>query len=490
MTKIVYLYGLYRTFAVQISSVHNHFFMFNLEIGQTLMFVTFMLGFGVIAFGSKYINSVLAAFITATVCWIELAAGKLWAGKTDLHQEFYAALGETGNIVFFLIFALLIVQIIEYYNGFDGITRRWKKIASRGENVLLFNHLLWCVTLTAFGLAVFIDNVTAAVIVTLAVAKLVKQPEELFFFAFFGVIGANAGGTFSPIGEITTTQLWAGGQITFIETFKQLALPSFISIIVPLSAYSLLHKNKSISLQETLVIQDTNKNIKPLHTNIILGTSLFSLLFVVPFCKGYLHLPPALGALAALSIVWLLTEILHWWIGESKKKRSTYEYTAVHVNELLPKMEWETPLFFLGILLAVEALKTGNVLIEIGNSVSLALAWFGAWQQPVITLIVGFVSAVMDNVALVATVQGMYPIDAGSYAPNSPFWFLLSFCAGTGGSMLVVGSAAGVAVRNKLDNEFGGKPYFLDTWFFKNISIWALINYITGFFIYLLSSFF
>jgi Na+/H+ antiporter NhaD/arsenite permease-like protein len=451
---------------------------------QWLLLLTFIIGFFLIAFGPKKLDSVLTAFLTALICWVLVAGRQFHLHQAFAQEKFYIALGETANIVFFLIFALAIVELMKMYQGFERLTKKWKTYASKG-NSLYFNELLWVVTLSGFFLAAVIDNVTAGLIIAVSVAKFVEKKSDLYFLAFFGgVIGTNAGGTFSPIGEVTTTQLWAGGQITFLRTAAELFIPSLLSVIVPLLLHTYLVPNRPVSILPELPNQQELR-IAPNHTNWVMLSGIGLMMGLVPFLKGQLELPPSIGVLAAFSMLWLLTDALQRQVHQLNEALPPQQhYQAFSIKETFQRIEWETPLFFLGILLAVSALKAENVLQSLGASVDMALQGY-AFKQQGMTFIIGLVSAVMDNVALVATVQGMYPIHLAGYELNSVFWFLLSFCAGTGGSLLVVGSAAGVAVRNKLLTlpQYEGEN--LDKWFRRRITIWAAVNYITGFLSYL-----
>lgn len=459
----------------------NHFFKFkfsmDLDSLQWALLGSFLVGFFLIAFGSKKIDSLLAAFLTAISCWLLVGLRYFISKKPFDTDHFYHLLGDTTNIVLFLIFALLIVEIVRMHNGFDKLTALFKQVATQKiENQLSFHHLLWVVTLTSFFLAAIIDNVTAAIIITVAVSKVVQEKKDLFFLSFFGgAVGANAGGTFSPIGEITTTQLWSGGQITFTQAILQLFIPSLISIIVPLTIYTLFKKNRYIPIY---VQSDAPTHEVPLrHTQIVIITALFALLIIV-ILKGVFGLPPMIGALVAFCMLWIVVIGLH--VDKHKGIFSNED-----VKHIFSKIEWETPLFFLGILLAVSALKEQHILQQLGTQTQLTLQHVPLYQ-PLMTFIIGLVSAVMDNVALVATVQGMYPMSMPGFESNNLFWFLLSFCAGTGGSLLVVGSAAGVAVRNKLESSFGACEWHLNRWFIQNVTPWAAIHYVIGFFVCLL----
>lgn len=534
------------------SKAQFNFFKVNLDLLQWSILGTFLIGFFLIAFGNKIIDSLLASFLTAVTCWLLVALRYFYSGQHFDTDAFYHHLGDTANIVFFLIFALLIVEVVKEYNGFQRLTHFFKVIASKNEislikkikiatgfdtetvidtNSLYFNHLLCIVSLTSFFLASVIDNVTAALIITVAVAQIIENKKRLYFLAFFGgAVAANAGGTFSPIGEITTTQLWAGGQITFLKTVAALFLPSLISIIVPLAVYCLANKNETIIAKKE---ENHNENKIPFtHTRLAILTALLAMLLVVPILKGYFGLPPMIGAGAAFCWLWVVVAWSQQKITLLNKDLSEKEhYTMLDIKSAFASLEWETPLFFLGILLAVSALKEQHILQNLGTILSdLPIAYLlgivgiilsafvfiarntikpfaflvlglglstyfyqDIIQQPLINLIIGFVSSVMDNVALVATVQGIYNTTMSGYESDTSFWFLLSFCAGTGGSMLVVGSAAGVAVRNKLEAAYNGREYNengeninLDKFFIKNITYWATINYVTGFLICLL----
>jgi Na+/H+ antiporter NhaD/arsenite permease-like protein len=373
-------------------------------------------------------------------------------------------LGETGGILFFLFGAMTIVEVIDKHNGFKVITDKiqtTKKV-----------KLLWILSFLTFFMSAALDNLTTTIVMVALLRKLIDDKETKWFFASMVVLAANAGGAWSPIGDVTTIMLWIGGQVTTGAIITRVIIPSLITMIVPLTILSFTMKG---DVQRPIV--DANEKIYTTHFEqrfmLILGVC--GLLFV-PVFKTVTHLPPFQGMLLSLSVIWLTTEILHM-------KKSDEIRNKLRVIPILKHVDTPTIFFFLGILMAVAALQSAGQLTVLATWLDEKLG-----NIYLIDLAIGVLSSIVDNVPLVAGSMGMYPIeDAASiaamtdpvaieYAQNfvqdGLFWEFLAYCAGTGGSILIIGSAAGVAAMGMEHIDF--------IWYLKKISWLALVGYLAG----------
>jgi Na+/H+ antiporter NhaD/arsenite permease-like protein len=344
---------------------------------------------------------------------------------------------------------MTIVELIDVHDGFKLITDR---ISFKNQTTLL-----WVISFVAFFLSALLDNLTTSIILCALLRRIIKEKEIRWLFGGFVIISANAGGAWSPIGDITTIMLWIGGQITSLAIMKSLFLVSLISMLVPLVMVTFL--SKQLKKERKL---DNNSNELLLKTtqferNTVLILGSLGLIFV-PIFKALTHYPPYLGILLALSVLWVYTELLH-------RKKELEIKRDLSVASMLQRIDTPSILFFLGILLAVAALNTS------GHLKSLALLLNQSFGNIyIINTIIGFLSAIVDNVPLVAAAMGMYSIN--DFPVNHDFWNLLAYCAGTGGSMLIIGSAAGVASMSILKIDF--------IWYLKKISLYAFSGYISG----------
>ena len=292
------------------------------------------------------------------------------------------------------------------------------------------------------------------------VSKLVKDEKEKLVFASIIVIAANAGGAWSPIGDVTTTMLWIGGQITTQTIIKSLFIPSVVSVIIPLIGIGLTLKGNitPVNADQQLSAKSSNK-----ERNLVLGIGLTSLLFV-PVFKTWTGLPPFMGMLFSLGVMWLITEIIH-------SGKDTIDKDNLSVNFAIRKIDTPSILFFLGILISVAALQSAGILKEMADYLNQQIG-----NQKIIVMVLGGLSAIIDNVPLVAATQGMYSLS--DFGTDHPFWLFLAYCSGTGGSMLIIGSAAGVAAMGLTKIEF--------FWYLKKVSFWALLGYLSGAVVYIL----
>ena len=364
-------------------------------------------------------------------------------------------LGETAEIVFFLLGAMTIVTLIEDYQGFtiitDHITTTDKK------------KLLWVISILTFFLSALLDNMTTAIVMVALLRKLIADKKERWLFAGMVILAANAGGAWSPIGDVTTIMLWIGGQVTTVNIIVKTIVASFVCMVVPVVILNLTLKGEIVRPKE-----DTSGIEVPAHLRrLVLIMGVCALIFV-PIFKTITHLPPYLGMLLSLSVLWMTTEILSRKHSKDGHKLPTAVSTLEHVD--VP-----TILFFLGILMAVSCLKVSGILGSMAQGLD-SMRGISVGGETVgfflIDLIIGVLSSIVDNVPLVAAVQGMYPMTPEGFIANHPFWEFLAYCAGTGGSLLIIGSAAGVAVMGMEKIDF--------IWYLKKITWLALVGYLAG----------
>lgn len=373
------------------------------------------------------------------------------------HHELLAHLGEISEILFFLLGAMTIVEIVDQHEGFRLITdkiRTTKKV-----------KLLWIISIIAFFMSAVLDNLTTTIVMVALLRKLVSTKQDRWFYASMIVLAANAGGAWSPIGDVTTIMLWIKGQVTTIPIIRDVFLPSVAAAVVPLIILSFKMKG---NVERPLENHDEEGNGTPVwESNLIFFMGVGALLFV-PVFKTVTHLPPYLGMLFGLGVIWTITEIMHRGKTKEIKKKLT-------VVAILRRIDVPTVLFFLGILLAVSSLQSAGQL-------TLLATWLDEVTNKnlyIINLAIGFLSAIVDNVPLVAGAMGMYDIapagttgEMAAFMVDGRFWQFLAYCAGTGGSMLIIGSAAGVAAMGMEKIDF--------IWYLKKISLLALSGYLAG----------
>jgi len=410
------------------------------------MIIIFVLGYCLIALEHPIkINKSATALLLAVVLWTVFSM----MGPGFDHQILLSHLGETSEIVFFLLGAMTIVEIVDRHEGFRVIT---DKIHTTNKR-----KLLWIIGILTFFMSSVLDNMTTAIVICALLRKLIADKHDRWFFCGIVILAANAGGAWSPIGDVTTIMLWIKGNITAVGIITETFIPSLVSILVPLAAITFMLKG-DIQRPETNLSKADTISISSKQSNLIFLIGVGSLLFV-PIFKTITHLPPYLGILFGLGVLWVVTEIMH----VSNKDN----YSRLNVSSILSKVDVPSVLFFLGILMAVACLQTAGHL----DLLSKSLDKIG--DIYIINLIIGVLSSVVDNVPLVAAAMGMYPIaDVGHFALDGAFWEFLAYCAGTGGSILIIGSAAGVAVMGMEKIDF--------IWYLKKISIWALLGYFAG----------
>lgn len=419
----------------------------------TLIVILFVLGYAAIAFEHPLkVNKAAPAILTGMAVWtcIMLGHAQLFpaghGGPEQLVDELYHHLSGIASILFFLLGAMTVVELMDAHAGFQVITDR---INTRDRRVLL-----WLVGVLTFFLSAMLDNLTTAIVMAALLRKLVADRNDLWTYAGVVIIAANAGGAWSPIGDVTTIMLWIDGQVTTWNIILKLIVPSLVCLVLPLLWIGMSMKG---SFTRREVHEDPNVarvSKREQYTVFFLGLAT---LLGVPLFKAATHLPPFMGIMFGLAILWAYTEFIHT---RSMEDRGQYQVTAI-----LRKVDHTGILFFLGILLAVAGLETAGHLTLLSTWLSDTLG-----SIYVINAAIGVLSAVVDNVPLVAAAQGMYSLQ--TFPPDHAFWELLAYCAGTGGSMLIIGSAAGVAVMGVLGIDF--------MWYLKRMSLPAAIGYFGG----------
>ena len=361
---------------------------------------------------------------------------------------------DIGSILFFLMGAMTIVELVDAHEGFDVITNRIKT-----TNAVT---LIWIICVLTFFLSAILDNLTTTIVMVSLLRKLIKEKDMRWLFVGMVVVSANAGGAWSPIGDVTTTMLWIKGQLPHVgQMVVDLIIPSLVAMIVPLGILSYTLKGKQ--LERPMKSEGVEHYINPTTQNeriLIFVLGVCGLLFV-PVFKTVTHLPPFMGMMLSLGVLWTVTEIIH----RAKNKEDKHELSVIGV---LQKIDVASVLFFLGILLAVAALQEYGHLNEMAAALDQKIGNIYA-----INVVIGFLSSIVDNVPLVAAAQGMYEIQPdGVFAAGGKFWEFLAYCAGVGGSSLIIGSAAGVAAMGLERIDF--------IWYLKKISWLAIIGYLCG----------
>jgi Na+/H+ antiporter NhaD/arsenite permease-like protein len=390
-----------------------------------------------------------------------LAAGLLWTiyalAGPDFHvavENLHESVASTAQIVFFLMGAMTIVEVVDAHNGFYAIT-------SRIQTTKL-STLLWLVGFVTFILSAILDNLTTTIVMISLMKKLLDRHEDRLFFAGIIVIAANAGGAWSPIGDVTTTMLWIGGQITTLAIMKGVLLPSLACLIIPLLITSYTLRGKEV-IAPAFVERRAGYETTPFEQNFMFCMGMGTLV-AVPIFKSITHLPPFMGILFGLGILWLVGELLH----RNKKDDEFKEHLSL--VQALHRIDLSCIVFFIGILLAVATLEHTHILTTLAQWLTATVG-----REDVIVALIGLASAVVDNVPLVAASMGMY--DMSIYPQDSFLWEFMAYCAGTGGSILIIGSAAGVAAMGL------EKIHFF--WYARKIGLLAAIGYFAGIFVYI-----
>jgi Na+/H+ antiporter NhaD/arsenite permease-like protein len=450
--------------------------------------VCFVIGYIVIVFEHPLrLDKTVPALLMGAICWALLSLGfnsgaieiintegeifnmfnslhgdALEVGHAGAHEEAEEGLvgtllhhlGKTAEILIFLIGAMTIVEIVDLHRGFD-VLKSWVNTRSRKK-------LLWIMGGLGFILSAIIDNLTATIVLVTLLRKLVPDREQRIWYVALIVIAANAGGAWSPIGDVTTTMLWIGKRVSTAGLIEFLIVPSLVCFVVPFVVASFMKPFQGeINLAS---VEDTGEVERLLSSKTMLFLGLGMIVFV-PIFKTLTHLPPYLGMMLSLGVVWLVSEYIHPEEDFTEERKAKYS-----AHKALSRIEMSSILFFLGILMSVAALETIVVdgvgaLRAVAESLRSVIA-----SEDVVIIILGFLSAIIDNVPLVAASMGMY--DLGTYPMDSRLWHFIAYSAGTGGSMLIIGSAAGVAAMGMERIDF--------IWYFKKIAWLAFIGFAAG----------
>ncbi len=436
----------------------------------TLIVAIFVLGYFLIAIESlTKINKAAIALLMFVGCWtifmfdpgqyLAAAVGdKIPAVVSEVIEKH---LGSTSTTLFFLMGAMTIVELVDQNGGFNFVRDLMRTKSKRG--------LLWRIAWMTFILSAILDNLTTSIVMIMILRKLVYDHKDRLIYASLVVIAANSGGAFSPIGDVTTIMLWNKGLITAAGVIKEILIPSIVSMVIPalILQYSLKGELKCDNgAKATGAVSDLT--VRQRKTIFFLGVG--GLIFV-PIFKSITHLPPFVGILLVLGVLWTTTEIFYRHLGHAEEKGAMQK----RVTNMLSRIDMGTILFFLGILMAVACLETIGVLTSLGTGLNTAFSG----NHFMVTGIIGVLSSIVDNVPLVAGCMGMYPVaEIGDFAQDGIFWQLLAYCAGVGGSMLIIGSAAGVVVMGLEKITFG--------WYMKHITWIAFVGYMAGIFVYYL----
>lgn len=419
----------------------------------TALVIIFVLAYAAIAFEHPIkINKSASALVGAGLLWTIYAVNTGDAHVVGEHLS--ESLISTAQIVFFLMGAMAIVEVVDAHDGFDVITSRIKTTQLSG--------LMWLVGFVTFFLSSILDNLTTTIVMVSLMKKLLDKRDDRLFFAGIIVIAANAGGAWSPIGDVTTTMLWIGGQITAMEIIKGLFLPSLVNLLVPLLVTSFLLKGKVV-VPPVAIAPDASAPVTTAFERQLMFFLGLGILVAVPAFKTWTHLPPFMGVLFGLGILWLVGDLVH-------RKKDDEDKDHLSLTHALTRIDMPSIVFFIGILLSVATLEHTHILSDLSAWLDQAVG-----RQDVIVMIIGIVSAIVDNVPLVAASMGMYSLE--QYPADSFLWEFLAYCAGTGGSILIIGSAAGVAAMGLERIDF--------VWYVKKISGLALIGYFAGAVVYI-----
>ncbi len=396
--------------------------------------------FIIIEHGIK-LDKAATALITGVLCWV--AYTFVEKNPETVNHQLYEQISEIAGILFFLIGAMTIVELIDLYDGFQIIIDKIKTTNKR--------TLLIIISILSFLLSALLDNLTTSIVMTSLVTKILSDKQDRMITIGMIIIAANTGGAWSPIGDVTTTMLWIGNQITTQSIIRTVTIPSVVATVIPLLFLIFKLKGSFVPIQ---IVK--NNLVTDFERNAIFFSGIGLLIFV-PIFKLFTHLPPFMGMMLAVGILWLISEVLH-----RKKGKATIQNS---IFSALERIDMPSILFFFGILLAVGSLQASGMLLSAADFLSTTVK-----NDIAVISSIGLLSAIFDNVPLVAAVQGMY--DLNQYPSGDFFWNFLAFCSGTGGSILIIGSAAGVAAMGIENISF--------FWYLRNISLAALLGYIAG----------
>lgn len=422
----------------------------------TTLVVLFVLAYAAIALEHPLkINKSASALIAAGLLWTIYALSA--SDPHAISEQLGESLMSTAQIVFFLMGAMTIVEVVDAHNGFEVITQRIRTTK--------LSSLMWLVGFVTFFLSAMLDNLTTTIVMISLMRKLLSKHEDRLFFAGIIVISANSGGAWSPIGDVTTTMLWIGGQITSLAIIKSVLLPSLVSMIVPLAITAYALRGQSV-VSPPAGGGARHQRSSDFERSLMFFMGL-GILVAVPIFKTVTHLPPFMGILFGLGLLWLVGDLVH----RNQEDEFKQHFTLVHA---LSKIDMSSLVFFVGILLSVATLEHTHILNMLAEWLDRTVG-----RQDVIVMIIGIASSIVDNVPLVAASMGMYSLT--NFPADHFLWQFLAYCAGTGGSILIIGSAAGVAAMGL------EKIHFF--WYVRKISGLALVGYFAGAGVYLTQHF-
>ncbi|NDE82229.1 MAG: sodium:proton antiporter [Chlamydiia bacterium] len=419
-------------------------------LASYLILFVFMLGYAAIIFEHvlKVSKSAVALF-AAVLCWLIYLVTSDQTVSYNL-LELAHHVSSISQIIFFLLSAMALVELIDAHKGFKIITDVIRSASKR--------RLLWTISLITFFLSAMLDNLTTTILMISLIRKLVPDSKERISLSCMVVVAANAGGAWTPIGDVTTTMLWIDGQISASKVMKTLLLPSFISMLVPLIWFSVQAKGRYPHLKEHLHEQHAEPGARLVFWMGLCG------MICVPIFKALTGLPPFMGMIFSLGVLWIVTDLMHHRFDQRLHLR---------VPSILSKIDSSSILFFLGILLAVDSLQTAGILRQLAGWLDSSIG-----NLPLIATLIGVFSAVVDNVPLVAASMGMYPLER--FPMDHTFWLMIAYAAGTGGSLLIIGSAAGVAMMGMEKMDF--------VTYFKKTTLPVFVGFLLGMLSYLLIS--
>lgn len=426
--------------------------------------VAFVVGYFFIAIESlTKINKAAIAILMFVVCWtlFMVDAGQYISGAIGSAKALAVSnviehhLGATSTTLFFLMGAMTIVELVDQNGGFNFVR---DTLQTRSKRVLL-----WRIAFMTFVLSAILDNLTTSIVMAMILRKLVSDQRDRLIYAALVIIAANSGGAFSPIGDVTTIMLWNKGLVTAASVIVDIFIPSLVSMLIPAYILSLhLKGNLTFTAQQEATVGADHLTTVQRRTIFFLGVG--GLIFV-PIFKTITHLPPFVGILLVLGVLWTVTEVFYSQLKAEEERGAMQK----RVTDMLARIDMSTILFFLGILMAVACLETIGVLTDLGVFLNETFEN----NHYIVTGIIGILSSIVDNVPLVAGCMGMYPVaEVGDMAVDGIFWQLLAYCAGVGGSMLIIGSAAGVVIMGLEKITFG--------WYLRNITWIAFVGYIAG----------
>ena len=443
--------------------ITNLFITLNLTMSLiTIIVVAFVIGYAFIALEAvTKINKAAVAILMCVVCWTLLALGHegLSLPGFELGESIERNLGEAGTTLFFLMGAMTIVEIVDQHGGFNWVRGALKSRTKRS--------LLWKIAFMTAILSAVLDNLTTSIVMVMILRKLVHDKKDRLWYAVCVIIAANAGGAFSPIGDVTTIMLWNGKMITALGVISDIIIPSFIAFIVPTAVMQMHLKGELPEVVDKR--EESISELTKFQRNLIFALGVGGLC-CVPVFHTVTELPAFMGILAVLGVLWCVTELIY-------RKKEEHDPLAKRVTKMLSRIDMSTIMFFLGILMAVATLSEIGVLTAVGEWLDESVG-----NDYLVTGAIGILSSIVDNVPLVAGAMKMYTVTTTEMLASNPelanlavdgvFWQLLAYCAGVGGSMLIIGSAAGVVVMGLEHISFG--------WYMKNVTWIAFVGYLAG----------